>query len=148
MKLISMTDFIIQQHEKCISSTGRTYNYAMFLKQPLELWMFIPCDEYGNVLEEPNGDNYRKDEEKLIPNFDYLKYKIDSEKYQKAKERCLFEGFEISVGKEAITNYKGFILRIHGKYKFSLSGKQIKIIEDLVKYNLQLTATAIKQLGL
>lgn len=27
----------------------------MFVKQPLELWMFIPCDEKGNVLEEPES---------------------------------------------------------------------------------------------
>ena len=47
--LISMVDFILEQHEQCISSTNATYKYANFLKQPLELWMFVPCDENGDV---------------------------------------------------------------------------------------------------
>ena len=50
--LIGMTDFVLKQYEQCISSTGRTYNYAKFLSQKLELWMFVPCDEDGNVFEE------------------------------------------------------------------------------------------------
>lgn len=29
--------------------------YAKFLKQLLQLWMFIPSDLKGNVLEEPKG---------------------------------------------------------------------------------------------
>ena len=30
-----------------------TGEYAKFLRQLLELWMFVPCDKDGNVLEEP-----------------------------------------------------------------------------------------------
>src|SRR3989304_5284437 len=81
MKLISMTDFVLEQYEQCISSTGRTYNYAMFLKQPLELWMFIPCDEDGNVLVNDN-----------ITEYDREMYFEEEQKYQQEKERCLFEG--------------------------------------------------------
>lgn len=60
MKLISMTDFVILQnislankeikHNEC---GLRILKYANFLKQPLILGMFVPCDENGNVLEEP-----------------------------------------------------------------------------------------------
>ena len=28
-------------------------NYTNFVSQKPELWMFVPCDEEGNVLEEP-----------------------------------------------------------------------------------------------
>jgi len=52
--LISMTDFVLS---KKYTATGHE-NYANFLKQPLELWMFIPCDEDGNVLEEPDIEDY------------------------------------------------------------------------------------------
>ena len=116
--LISMTDYIIQQHEQCISSTGRTYNYAKFLKQPLELWMFIPCDEDGNVLQVPIFKNTLNSD----------KHHSLWEEYRQAKERCLFE--ELSE-KDA---------------KFVLHANEN--IEDLIEFNLQLTQTAIKQLGL
>ena len=124
MKLISMTDFVLEQYEQCISSTGRTYNYAMFLKQPLELWMFIPCDEEGNVLEEKSIFNTTDE--------DYIFNSDDFDKYQQAKERCLFEGFEF----------------IESLKLINCNLNEFKKIEDLVKYDLQLTKTAIKQLGL
>jgi hypothetical protein len=64
--------------------------YAKFLKQPLELWMFVPCDENGNTLQEPTKySNWT--------NFDYSGTDIGFEdeklcrEYQKAKEACIFE---------------------------------------------------------
>ena len=67
MKLISMTDFvlgieqnsytktekynIIEWQSKC-ESFDKIIKYANFLKQPLKLGMFVPCDENGNVLED------------------------------------------------------------------------------------------------
>ena len=65
MKLISMTDYLPENP------------YSKFLKQPLELWMFVPCDDNGNVLKEP-----------------IINDSIKIWTYQQAKERCLFEGFE------------------------------------------------------
>ena len=53
-------------------------NFSNFLKQPLTLGMFVPCDENGNVLEEPL----------LLPS-----YELD--KYRKAKEKVIFDGFDI-----------------------------------------------------
>ena len=65
MKLILMTDFVFGQKErKDIDLAQRfinSFNYANFLKQPLTLEMFIPCDENGDVLEkEPNEDELCK----------------------------------------------------------------------------------------
>lgn len=85
MKLISMTDFVLEQYELSRNPTHfeeNAFNYAQFLKQPLELWMFVPCDEDGNVLEEPS----------LLDERYYLLLMA----YEQAKERCLFEKSEYS----------------------------------------------------
>jgi hypothetical protein len=112
--LISMVDFLPD------------HPYSKFLKQSLELWMFVPCDEDGNVLEIPIENQFLSS-----------KKPYDRIKYQKAKERCLFDGF---VWKKAIFYEESKILfPMH-----ELDG----IIEDLVKYDLQLTTTALKQIGI
>lgn len=114
--------------------------YDNFLKQPLELWMFVPCDKNGNVLEELNSQEFRNKFclSYYTDNWE-IEYKNYCEQYQQAKERCYFDGLELSVGKKAIVNYIGFILLIHKNCKFSVTGKEVKTIEDLVKYNLTLT---------
>ncbi len=93
--LISMTDFVLGDEIECLDEGNfiRVIEYAKFLKQPLELWMFVPCDEYGNIL-------------KIIPfkdheqgsNFEFLQHHY----YDKAKDKCLFEGFRIE--KYTLTN--------------------------------------------
>jgi len=100
MKLISMTDFVLKQNKilnKYINyDKGCLFEiiiyYANFLKQALELWMFVPCDEDGNVLEEPvHYETWLKlhESEGSTIGFD------EHLKYQQAKERCLFAGFRI-----------------------------------------------------
>ena len=51
MKLISMTDFVLEQSKKIMNcelthleSHHQIVDYANFLKQPLKLEMFVPCD--------------------------------------------------------------------------------------------------------
>jgi len=108
-KLISMTDYVLEQKRPTASEDlneadyyyqecevlQNICNYANFLKQPLELWMFVPCDENGNILEEPNHLDY-----KLKNQFNELvftsqakqnKYHSDFDKYQQAKDKVLFE---------------------------------------------------------
>jgi hypothetical protein len=111
MKLISMTDYVLEQ-EKYLDITNRQklehiINYANFLKQPLELWMFVPCDLEGNVLIEPIEQN---------PIY-------WSKEYQQAKERVLFEGFDLR-------DYNLLMIQ------------KLKTIEDLIPHNLTLTETA------
>lgn len=124
-----MTDFVLQRRLFITSNDisesdllAQIFLYAKFLKQPLELWMFVPFDDEGNVLEEPEENDL---------NGSFLKMQINYDKEVKweiAKERCLFEGFEESKVKDIM--------------KFADN------IEDISKFNLQLTETAIKQLGL
>lgn len=88
--LIPMTDFVnnvgnmenYPSHENALSWI---YNYATFLKQPLKLEMFVPCDDNGNILEEPKKENYTQEElENSLMGCDYLDY-------NKAKVKVLFE---------------------------------------------------------
>ena len=96
--LIPMTDFVlrINEIEKEIDQFFDSWrmkqlriieNYAKFLKQPLKLEMFVPCDENGNVLEEPQMRPERNsfDEEDM----DYDAQELYD--YIKAKEKVLFE---------------------------------------------------------
>lgn len=130
--LIPMTDFVLNLdnndlNEKKIESI---FNYANFLKQPVKIEMFIPCDDDGNVLEIPQ---YKSNEEKVEQEF---------LEYQKAKEKVLFEGFEyFKVEKNGFlvknkeTNY---IVFFHKKRKQTL---------ELLQYaKLELIETAIKQI--
>lgn len=112
---------------------------VIFGKQPLELWQFVPCDEDGNVLEEPEPIHtyglepcdYEYDDNEIL-------------KYQQAEERCLFEGFTFK--EETKDTY--FLLK-EGIYTFALTKLRPRLIESLVGMDkLTLTQTAIKQLGL
>ena len=87
MKLISMTEFVLEQEQPTYLQKEefedvfyKIHNYANFLKQPLKLSMFIPCDEFGNVLIKP--------EEHLENRSLYFK---ELEIYQKAKERVFIQ---------------------------------------------------------
>jgi len=128
--LISMTDFVLEQSKTSIR-TFRFCNcerYANFLKQPLELCMFVPCDEDNNVLKEET---------------EYSAY-ADDLKYQQAKERCLFEGFNFLERNKKVFHVE------NKKEVFGVGYKNgiFKTIEDLVKYDIELTKTAKKLIGL
>lgn len=134
MKLISMTDFVLEEGNPSNTDeqfTNKVMAYANFIKQPLELWMFVPCDEDGNVLEESGMF-------KLLGDIDG---DLEQQKHQQAKERCLFEGFECQKqGKEILVTFD--------KNPVWVNWNNSKIIENLVYLKPQLTQTTIKQLGL
>lgn len=136
MKLISMTDYVLEsQRFKEDSDTAifKVTNYANFLKQPLNLGMFIPCDEDGDTLEVP-----------------YYADGIDKvNKYKEAKERVLFEGFEIDFEDGCINPFIehfpiGFF-NIDNKWVLS---DKFKTIEDFTIQKLTLTKSAIEALDL
>lgn len=123
-----MTDFVLEQ-EKSSGRLSHILNYAKFLKQPLELWMFVPCDEQGNVLEEPaveffDSGNIEKDCN------DYAQY---FDNYKEAKERVLFE--------DCI--YHDDIVR-NAFCKIRIYAFEGMTIENLTIYKVKLTSTAIK----
>ena len=122
--LIGMVDFVLEQHEQCISSTNAAYKYANFLKQPLELWMFVPCDENGGVLE-------------VVPYYADGIEKVNE--YKKAKERCLFEGFKSVPFSNSVRK---------GNYIIDFNYTENINIESLLHHDIifELTQAALKQL--
>lgn len=116
-RLISMRDFVLEQNNYRQQRFSQIVDYAMFLKQPLELWMFVPCDEDGNVLENkfyPSSMSFSNDAN------------IYREKYQQAKERCLFVW------------QKGF--------DYKVICEMFKDLEDIILFEFELTQTAKKQI--
>lgn len=156
-KLISAKEYIILVWEMA----GLTYiqklhllvAYANFLSQPLTLGMFVPCKLVGGVwvvLEDPvNYSAFEVGMSRKDFNFCFP----DCQEYQEAKDRVLFEGFE-----KIITNNSGsfeimrdgfqvYYYKSIPDYCLWLGSQKEKLVEDLVKHNLELTQTAQKQLS-
>lgn len=132
MKLISMTDYVdkvlTEWTDRAVSEidlVARLSDYKDFLKTPLTLGMFVPCDEEGNVLEEPISS----DPNSLSDPY-FMK---DLEDYQKAKERVIFEGFDMEMIEQS-----GILIVI----------KQGKTVEQYIPMELTLTESKAKELGL
>lgn len=155
-KLISTTDFVLEQNKIGVEIQSLTHQqsdrsrrfylvskYAKFLKQPLTLEKFVPCDDEGNVLEEPIISEYLLDSPGGIP----IKSKNTPEAYyyRKAKERVLFKGF-YSVDENTVSNGEINIifgrltsLIVLGNNGYGRISKKQMLIEDLVDYNLTIT---------
>ena len=99
-RLISMVEFVKWCSENTVVTDPfvvefvilqKIVKYANFLSRPLELWMFVPCDEEGNVLEEPTDKKLND----LAGYFATHKEQEEAEdwigQYQKAKDRVLFD---------------------------------------------------------
>ena len=95
-------------------------NYDALLKQPLKLGFFVPCDSIGRLVES-----------------------IGAEEWDNAKKNVLFKGFEHYLFRQA-DNIK------HNKSRkcFSFPNYNGVIIEDLISLEVELTESAIKQIGL
>ena len=164
--LIKMTAFVKEQVEDRKGKNNLDYrdyaynklinieNYANFLSQTPQLYMFVSCDSEENVLEEP----------KLKHSFDvhgeakvhYDAFEFNKKQYQQAKERCYFEGFEVDYsnnepdnkwirlkcGKLYITFCENLIT-VNYPFQDSI---YITSLEQLTDYNLTLTATAQKEI--
>ncbi|OPC34584.1 hypothetical protein [Elizabethkingia miricola] len=165
-KLISMVAFIQRQEETRMQSNPyneqdydnyfiRIVNeYAKFLKQPLTLGMFIPVDENNVPLEFIEYESWTVSDE------EYNEY---THKYFEAKERVLFENaVRIDRSPYKCTGRLLIDLAIDTPFRiltelrypdgkierteFPSPKKPNMTIEDLVSYNLTLTATAIKNI--
>ena len=134
-------------------------NFDKFLKQPLNIGMFAPCNHDGNVLKEPKKTDYQVDvntkcsgwkylydsNDKLIGYYDDRKWKEDFVKYKQSKEKVLFEGIEFR--KNAGVNFLTINEDTFAFHDFNIKFKDITV-EFSVQYNLELTESAIKQIGL
>lgn len=140
MKLISMTEFVLElwkdQSKKEITYVGLheftrlTVNYANFLKQPLELGMFVPCVDGVPI----NIEDYQYSIKKM-------------QTYLQAKENVLFDGCFIQFGEMNLRNDIAY------KNIFDLENIKHLTIEYLANKKSELlkptlTPNAIKQIGL
>ena len=129
MNLTSSKDFGKLLKDKSDSEYRRLReNFDNFLEKPLKLGYFIPCDENDLPLEEPS--------------FIDDAFNIKLYKYQKAKQRVLFEGFEYDKENDWVT-YNEFA-------RFFVSELQNGKVEDLfklIKDEITLTETSKKEIG-
>ena len=148
-RLKSMVDFVLQQDITDIKQRNSIVNYAKFLKQTLNLGMFVPCDENGNPI-------ILDTEHKECP----ISWSIDEiEKYKQAKEKVLFEGFDLN--QKDLSKLENIFCLTKEYFQITFFTKEkgcfidnlktnktyeIKTIEDLIEYDLQLTENAIKQI--
>lgn len=159
--LISMTDYVLEQKEvalenpNTIIALGRfldnVTNYAKFLSMPLELKMFVPCDDEGNVLEKelfsPIWEDYHNkkggNHELYLHNL-----KIYNE-YQKALSEVIFEGFELKTRTAFNNGYEFVVDKNEIFYPYWRnpvlgweSSKGLRTVEDLIKFGIKLTPNA------
>ena len=137
MNLTSSKDFGKLLKDKSDSEYRRLReNFDNFLEKPLKLGYFIPCDEEGDILEEPT--NY----EKRLLNM-MTEYNDEVYTYYQAKAKVLFEGFEYESENEWI-NYNGF-----SRFFISeLQNGKIEDLHELITEKPKLTETAKKEIGL
>ena len=131
--LIPMTDFVLKYYSDEtmdeLQILDLINNYANFLKQPLKLEMFVPCDDEGIVLEEPKIEEEYVDEH-TTQIFAQYQYDLD-----KAKEKVLFELNIDSDYKFDISDYK-FICNYYVNLENWLK-------DNDVLYKIKLSQTAL-----
>ena len=141
MKLISCTEFVLERELQNAESweyeqiAKDCIAYAKFLRQPLKLEMFVPCDDDGNVLEEPT--DFEKQFNKSVFN-----------KWKQAKEKILFEGFEVLVATEVGTSVVNNELERNMNCYKDNTKITVENITSWGEKQIQLTKSATKQLGL
>lgn len=129
-----MTDFILKTAESKdlmetpLQKLNRHISYAKFIKQPLTLGMFVPCDDDGNVL------NYVKNETEILQDEQKICRLISKEesRFIKAKSKVLFNGFQVRKQStySIVSNKEGYVW---------VTWNKSKTIESLIPYNLDLT---------
>ena len=123
--------------------------FRNFVKPSLALGMFVPCDLEGNVLDEPESHRHQI-------NFDEWEEVFDEkevQQYQQAKERVLFEGFELSKIKsnEVFWFKTPYDDCYYNPKDGAINTPAYDTIESLVEHywvDITLTKSAIKQIGL
>lgn len=164
MKLLSMIDFVKKQgnigmevqsigHQQ--SDRARRFyliqKYADFLLEDVTIEMVVPCDEFGNVLEEPKYWNEKYNDNIPSDEFDLCT------KYYDAENRVLFKGFKVcdyrhgSLFSKTITDETGLVRlfwfdKITETWEVSVG---LATIKSLLKFGtIELTETALKEIGI
>ena len=165
MKLIPMISFVKKQgnigmeiqsigHQQS-DRTRRFYliqKYADFLLKDIEIGMVVPCDEFGNFLEEPLQEHYADCTEEQNAK-DWL---YNLEKYNEAKERVLIKDFKVVDVNNGIAYSKSIsdvsgLIHLFWLDKITQTwglSSGLTNIESLAKFDaIKLTETALKEIG-
>ena len=159
MKLVSMIDFVLNKEQARTEDEyfkegfysdcnarilSQIFNYATFLNQHLNLGMFVPAIEVDGkweVLEKPKESKY------CLGDIHSGYFRRDLEQYQQAKDKVLFEGFEL--GNTTTQSYA--VYNDDSRLIFSKDSNLCldeKTINDLIKYAPTLTAKGQQLSGL
>lgn len=153
MKLILMTDFVLEQTElnkldkiSVFDFALRVKNYAQFLKKPLTLGMFVPCDDKGNVLEEPKTCCSGRECGCMGMPYNYSSNE-ELDDYLEAEKSVLFEGWKIIHQDKIRITIECDCFQLDWAIAYNSFYHYAKI-ENLSHLNFELTETAIKQIGI
>ena len=151
-KLKTMVDFILESQATLDYKflLGKISDYAIFLKTPINIGMFVPAVLEGEkwiVLEEPSPieDNGHSDNCECIKCLSmYDDYHEIHKRYQQAKKNVIFEGkFFVN------ESNNGFVVRDEKINLVYLSWFESEnTIEDLVSFEIEITDSKAKELGL
>lgn len=132
-KLVSMVDYVLKKSKS--TDLWDIIRYANFLRQPLELWMFVPVGQNGEVLEEPK--EYKGD------------YDLELLQWEHSWDRVLFEDCDVveEYPDELLINHNGHPIMSYqiDKKKFvDFDGEyHYDTIEKLIWTGLTLTENAL-----
>ncbi|MEF9476763.1 hypothetical protein OWR28_02470 [Chryseobacterium sp. 1B4] len=170
MKLTSMTEFVLQHKgntefhmNDTVLKTGKLmqlfFKYAEFLNQYTTLGMFVPVDDHENVIVRPYPSKYGYHQSCSPEEQSGWMYDGGEDKYhealrvwEKAKEKVLFEGFEIEdIGLGSIAIRKNGLIIMRCSKAVGATWENVNSypnIESLVEFDIELTPSALKQIGL
>lgn len=158
MKLIPLSNYITDLRENSIVSPFEDdeevlgydkqaleliYNYTYFLKQPLELRMFMPCDNEGKPFKGAPLSP--------APDAEWIRWENEREEFLKAKEKVLFAGFIKSIYGFNDRNFELESNNVQIGYWKDIPGYwtiNFKSVEDLANANteIELTDSVIQKL--
>ncbi|WP_185269442.1 hypothetical protein [Chryseobacterium bernardetii] len=165
MKLIPLSDFVLEQLEIQQSTSEFkevVKNYTHFLKQQLTLGMFVPVDKHGAVLEPLQFCCTGSDCGCMGMPVN-VSYQEEIDEYYEANDKVLLNGV-LRVNKTPYKATKRNLIDLVSGEKFMriyteltywtgeidkqyFDGKNLKV-EDLIKYDLTLTPSALEAIGI
>jgi hypothetical protein len=176
MKLISSSKFLLERYRVWendnnpdLQASARyiysTANYAKLVEKSPKLEMFVPCDDYSDILKDPIDEELCKycpigdwKSNSIGDSCEGSRCEIAGENYldvfEEAKEKVLFEGwrFDGEADDFIYLKHKDLMLvfdKLTGTFEMiSEHSYFIETVEDLTRFDLTLTQTAINKLGL
>lgn len=146
VELKSMLDFTslidswidYSDHNDCKKGLDLIMEYANFLNQKPELWMCVPVDEEGNVMEKPSTFGLQPDD---LPE----EFELYCSKFQEAQEKVIFSNVS-TVHKDGNVHFVTF----NSGEAIGLGFKNsiYQTIEDLAELNVKIKESYARELGL